>query len=448
MKKNSCLIMLLSFLMLISITACGGGGDVSNNSIGNSPSESDQSADKAMVVVSLGSTNAPYSTNETGGFSTLDSSVPADVSSVRLTQPVVQNIPLDGTEVVLELNAQTGVRFEAIAYNSYNDKLYSAQQIVDLLAGETTTIDFTLQPLNLRQYIQNSGNYLSFSESSLYGFKSPHVFYNGSTYTIFYSYYDNVETKWCLGRSTSTDKITWTGHTKVLAPDESTDFTKIEAGQIHKIEETSTPVYKMWYTTAEEENGDTVLSYVDWSGLSTWPSVTDTPTTSRTHLNITGANPCVFYNASATPKYKMWYDDGANIYYTTSSDGTTWSSSSLTSFTGTSRLALANWDSNGTIQPNVGWDNQYSCWKMLYIGRDENSKTHVGFATSTDGINWQRASINPLLDVVSTSSPTIWQEDGIDSICTLNDSTYDANDLVWFTGRQGSNYQIGFINPR
>ena len=159
MKRKFYFFILLSILFFIH--ACGGGGSDS----GGSSAAPSESAGRATVRVSLGGGSDYQSMEEHSQSSTLDLiSLPYDVKRITLRvsnvlPQITADIPLDGSELVLYVEAKSGVRFVAKAYNNYGDDLYSAEVIKDLFPDEETTINLNMQPWNFRPYIQNNGNH-------------------------------------------------------------------------------------------------------------------------------------------------------------------------------------------------------------------------------------------------------------------------------------------------
>jgi hypothetical protein len=77
-------------------------------------------------------------------------------------------------------------------------------------------------------------------------------------------------------------------------------------------------------------------------------------------------------------------------------------------------------------------DDAYHMW---YSGGNGNMQDGIGYAFSTDGINWSRDALNPIFH---KSDGVAWR----------NDRTYTPmviGDQMWFTGRDtGGNYTIGY----
>lgn len=94
--------------------------------------------------------------------------------------------------------------------------------------------------------------------------------------------------------------------------------------------------------------------------------------------------------------YKMWFD-GVDLYeahqvgYATSSNETTWIKYTQNPIlTGTE----GSWDERGEHAPFIVKDG--SVYKMWYEGRD-GSVRQLGYATSSNGVDWMKYSGNPVL---------------------------------------------------
>lgn len=87
----------------------------------------------------------------------------------------------------------------------------------------------------------------------------------------------------------------------------------------------------------------------------------------------------------------------------------------------TPRLALAEntidnaWESYGITSQAI-WHSDEKGWEMFYIGHPrpiytfpnpENSTLHIGYASSADGITWQRYDGNPAIETPETGWPLL-----------------------------------------
>ncbi len=128
--------------------------------------------------------------------------------------------------------------------------------------------------------------------------------------------------------------------------------------------------------------------------------------------------------------YKMWYSgqDAGGIFrigYATSSNGASWNKHS-----GNPVLApgaTGSWDAAGIASPTVIKDG--GTYKMWYMGENAAGKPQIGYATSTDGITWQKHGSNPVVQL-----GTGFEADGVGSPSVILDG---ATFKMWYTAKQG-----------
>ena len=136
--------------------------------------------------------------------------------------------------------------------------------------------------------------------------------------------------------------------------------------------------------------------------------------------------------------YKMWYTGTPDsdestvpaIGYATSPDGITWTKSGSTPvLEGTS----GEWDEAGVMSPCVIKDG--TTYKMWYSGRAADGgigSLQIGYATSSDGINWTKDTTNNPVLLKGISGD--WDERGVGVSCVAKiDGTYN----MWYTGYKG-----------
>ena len=129
----------------------------------------------------------------------------------------------------------------------------------------------------------------------------------------------------------------------------------------------------------------------------------------------------VIFNGS---EYKMWYCglDGT-IYRSglaTSNDGIDW-----TKYADNPVLDVGEsgqWDDNMVVMCSVTFDGIF--YKTWYYGRETRTGIwRVGLATSVDGINWERYAGNPILDIGETGE---WDDTDIANVSVLyNNGIYE-----------------------
>lgn len=97
-----------------------------------------------------------------------------------------------------------------------------------------------------------------------------------------------------------------------------------------------------------------------------------------------------------------------------------------------------SWESNRTAYPNVIYDSSDNNYKMWYSGYD-GTKWSIGYATSYDGINWERHSSNPVLS---------WNNDPNEPKNFLTPFVIKDNNIyrMWYTSTPNdqNNFKIGY----
>jgi len=196
--------------------------------------------------------------------------------------------------------------------------------------------------------------------------------------------------------------------------------------------------YQMWYAGRTDSSKNRIGYATSIDGI-VWEKYADNPVL---NLGESGAwddeqhwGPTILFDGT---KYQMWYtgDDGSKgkIGYAISSDGITWAK-----YTGNPVLDVGEsgtWDDYGIYAPTVIFDG--TKYQMWYTGRRESQNMRIGYATSTDGINWEKYEGNPVLDVGESGT---WDDYWISSPTVIFDGTKYQ---MWYAGRSDSNYRIGY----
>ncbi len=145
--------------------------------------------------------------------------------------------------------------------------------------------------------------------------------------------------------------------------------------------------------------------------------------------------PNVMFNGT---HYYLYYSGGGsdnNIGLATSTDGITWTK--CISNPVLSRGPTGSWDAVN-VKPNfVTFDG--TIYKMYYQGQEiTKNDWNTGYATSTDGINWQKYPYNPVFK--TSTNPLDWDY----HYSNINDIYYDGHIYqAWYTGLA----QVGGIAP-
>jgi len=241
----------------------------------------------------------------------------------------------------------------------------------------------------------------------------------------------------------SLDGVTWIKvGTPVLTTGSPGAFDEVWAGNPSVLRLTAS-VYYMWYSgrdaagTVKIGRATSIMlgAGIVWTktGVVLTPGPNDWDA-SRVHA------PCVLYNPSWDPPFKMWYtgyDSNlvGRIGYAHSEDGINWVKYPPPV------LDLGPpgaWDSASLHDPTVIFDG--SMLHMWYGGTDENGIGRIGYATSTDlGFHWTKWEM-----VLDIGPPGSWEDGYIMGPTVLyKDGFYN----IWYAGK-GPYNRIGYAVSR
>jgi len=139
----------------------------------------------------------------------------------------------------------------------------------------------------------------------------------------------------------------------------------------------------------------------------------------------------------AEGKYRMWYTGDVGGYnqrigYAMSDDGINWEKSA-----GNPVLepSASEWDRGFIYSPSVLFkDGEYKMW---YVGVPYNgAPRHIGYATSNDGVSWDKYEGNPVLSPAGG-----WEGSQVGYHCVI---FHNGKYRMWYTGYNGSDIQIGY----
>jgi beta-1,2-mannobiose phosphorylase / 1,2-beta-oligomannan phosphorylase len=95
--------------------------------------------------------------------------------------------------------------------------------------------------------------------------------------------------------------------------------------------------------------------------------------------------------------YHMWYTGQAHgksmIGYATSRDGRNWARQSAHPVL---EPALP-WEGVAVMCPHVMWDPEKKMWRLWYSAGEQYEPNAIGYATSTDGLHWNKYANNPVM---------------------------------------------------
>ncbi len=211
----------------------------------------------------------------------------------------------------------------------------------------------------------------------------------------------------------------WEGGNKVIDP-----VVIVDNGQ-----------YKMWYSSLGSDS-KTRIGYITSTNGITWMKYEGNPVLD-VGPNGSWDNESVRVNSVIKDNntYKMWYQSGlglGRIGYATSNDGINW-----TKYAGNPVMDVGStgtWDDEGIGLGSVISDT--GIFKMWYTGINTDFATSVGrigYATSTNGINWTKYAGNPVMDVGSAGT---WDDVWVFDPYVIRDG---SSLKMWYSG---SNDQI------
>ena len=268
------------------------------------------------------------------------------------------------------------------------------------------------------------------------------VVYHDGVYKAWISGADETDTG-RIGYATSEDGIVWTRYENnpVLVPGDAGAWDDTNADHACVLFVDST--FKMWYM-AEDESASRIGYATSSDGVS-WEKYSGNPVL---NLGTTGTwdeeevmHPIVVFDGEM---YHMWYNgygqEMQRTGYATSSDGISWNKhpGNPVMTTGVS----GSWDDHMLGLMSVIYkDGEFKMWYTAGDGTDEDSQYfRIGYATSIDGISWNKHNDNPILDIGEVGS---WDSLGVVTSAVLFDSTENKYKM-WYGGFDGSSFQTGY----
>ncbi|MBP8130317.1 MAG: hypothetical protein KA184_12130 [Candidatus Hydrogenedentes bacterium] len=150
--------------------------------------------------------------------------------------------------------------------------------------------------------------------------------------------------------------------------------------------------------------------------------------------------PCVLKRYG---RYHMWYtgqaDDHSWIGYATSPDGVTWTRMSATPVLAPERA----WENVALMCPHVLWDAEQGVYRMWYSGGGQYEPDAIGYATSADGIKWDRLPENPIFRPEPGND---WEKDRVTACQVVRDGDWHVMFYIGF--RDIDHAAIGIARSR
>lgn len=259
-----------------------------------------------------------------------------------------------------------------------------------------------------------------------------HVLFDGSMHQMWYSG-SEAQYSYRIGYATSTDGISsWNKHANpVLGVGAPGAFDNAEVWLPWVLFDGD--LYKMWYTGNINNGGIGYITTTDptsWTRQRTTPVLTGGGSGAWDNLAF---GPVVLYKDSL---YHMWYGGHSSqsglwqTGYATSADGVTWNKHSANPVLPVG--AASDWDAVAAIVGSVIFeDGLYHMWYHGTSG-DPFSGGKIGYATSPDGVNWTKDALNnPIL----AGGFGAWDVDGNWFPRVMKDGN---SYRMWYTGRNSS----------
>lgn len=233
--------------------------------------------------------------------------------------------------------------------------------------------------------------------------------------------------------------------------------------------------YKMWYTAGGiNYPADTLLRSricyatsadgISWTKYPGNPVLDVSYTGGWDSLGVETVSILIDSLAPPTEKYKMWYAGQYfnsyryDIGYAYSADGINWTKHTNPVL---QVGASSEWDNGFLEGPSVIKDA--GIYKMWYCGYDAvvdgngtDGRANLGYATSTDGINWTKYAGNPILttgtntwDSIHVQDPHVIKESGVYYMWYgggASDTYYDQQ-VGFATSLDGINWTKSNANP-
>jgi predicted GH43/DUF377 family glycosyl hydrolase len=141
--------------------------------------------------------------------------------------------------------------------------------------------------------------------------------------------------------------------------------------------------------------------------------------------------------------YHMWYTgqtkDRSWIGYATSTDGVKWQRPS-------DKPVLSpeqSWENVAVMCPHVIWDEEMNLYRMWYSAGEQYEPNSIGYAPSRDGLNWTKVADNP---VFTADRNNEWEQHKVTGCQVIKNSDWY---LMFYIGFKNEHHaQIGLARSR
>jgi len=249
-----------------------------------------------------------------------------------------------------------------------------------------------------------------------------------------YVMYSSWRPKRSVAVSTSADGINWTYPEIVLRPNAATDWEDDINRPSVLIKD---GLYHMWYT-GQYKGKNSYIGYATSKDGKNFVRQSEKPVISPTEPweKVAVMCPHVIWDKKEKV-YKMWYSGGEQyepdaIGYATSKDGLNWNKRPQPIFSADPTKEFEKY--KVTACQIVQREKDYL---MFYIGFLDINFAQIGMAKSKNGIdNWERYSGNPII----SPTPDTWDANACYKPFAIKEKDYW---MLWYNGRNRSLEQIG-----
>jgi predicted GH43/DUF377 family glycosyl hydrolase/sugar lactone lactonase YvrE len=375
-------------------------------------------------------------------------------ASMRVIEGVIPPGLTLGTNIGLTTNSYTLTGTPTIA-GSFTFTLSSWGFNCTPAATNAQTFTIQIAPATSSTSPAGSSNWVRQSTSPVlvpgassqwdsFAIRSPSVLKVASTYVMFYEGEDIATHTRQIGRAVSPDGVTWTKSpsTPVLAPGASGAWDSLEVRYPTVTFDGTT--YRMWYWGANSSCH--LIGLATSSDGITWKRNATAVTLGSCGFGQNFAPGAVVENAGT---FTMWYWvplGGSDPGMATSTDGVNWTDHGFGSLP-------IDWpdSSYGVARPSVVLDgNTYRMWYSKVYGfvltgvaaGGDVYKANVGYATSSDGLNW---TVYPGTGgtVFVPGVAAAWDRPGVGDASVIEDGTTFK---MWYTGGR-INLPLPFEDP-
>ncbi|MBN1483537.1 MAG: BMP family ABC transporter substrate-binding protein [Chloroflexia bacterium] len=315
-----------------------------------------------------------------------------------------------------------------VAQGTYTENVWIDRWVT--LEGGYEAVSWTRSITQYETIIDGSGNPMIEGDWDGNRLGAPRVISDSGGYRMWYDGYNESgpQRGWAIGLAESTNGLTWTKYAgnPVLRPGEEGSWDNLFRGQVAVLKDNG--LYNMWYSGASEgpwETGyATSTNGISWSIYAGNPVLTVGGPGSWDEMEANG--PAVLLDGSL---YRMWYH-GCNadysqcsIGYATSTNGLDWNK-----YAGNPVLSgtLGAWDETAVLWPAVVESGGgYELWYY--------SNSQIGYATSADGVHWAKYP-----DPVLSES---WYGAVVRNMSVLREN---GDYKMWFRGGHPEDHGIGY----